>query len=303
MENFLGIDVGGTNVKVGVVSKHGKIRDKIKYSTTETAGEQNLLNGFIDILKIEFEKHPKINKIGIGIPGTLSKDRSTIIETPNVPQLNGMELLSALQGNFPGKIFHLENDANAAALGEYYFSADPMPDNFIFITLGTGIGGAAIIDKQIFKGGDGNAMEVGHVLSRFGNTIEHKIGKKGLVNLAIVELGKYEGETLLTQSSGKLTAKLLEKAALKNDPLAIKVFQEMGTILGEAMVGLVRVLDIKTIVIGGGVADNFHHIADPMQDVLMKHLTPYYTGKIQVRKAALGNDAGIIGAASLCFMD
>jgi len=303
MENFLGIDVGGTNFKVAVVSSSGRIKDKIKYTTSELGEGDKFLQGFVDTVGKELKKHPEITKIGIGIPGTISKDRTTIVETPNVPNMSGLPLLKALNSSFPGKIFHLENDANAAALGEFYFSKEKLPDNFIFITLGTGIGGAAIIDRQIFKGGDGNSMEVGHMLSRYGITMEEKIGKKGLVNLAYFELGRHKGETTLTETSSTLNSKLLEKAALKGDELAIKVFNEMGIILGEGMIALVRVLDISTIVIGGGVSDNYHHIVDPMKEVMKNHLTPYYLKKLDVRKATLGNNAGIVGAASLCFID
>ncbi|MGK7396874.1 MAG: ROK family protein [Candidatus Cyclobacteriaceae bacterium M3_2C_046] len=302
MEKFIGVDFGGTNVKFGVVTSGGKLLHKKKYSTLEMDQEGKLVENFIAALGQQFNEHKKVSKVGIGIPGTLTKDRSRILETPNVTHLNGVELLKHLQEAFPDKIFHLENDANAAALGELYFSEEHLPDNFIFITLGTGIGGAAIIDKQIFKGGDGNALEVGHIISSYGNTVEQKIGKKGLVNLVFMALSQYSGETVLTNKF-PVTSKILEKAAQGRDELAMNVFAEVGTILGEALVSTIRILDIKTVVIGGGVADNYDFLVENMSASLSKHLTSYYTDQLQIKKATLGNNAGIIGAASLCFTE
>lgn len=302
MEKFLGIDVGGTNVKFGCVSTTGELSNKKKFKTAELGEGGEFLPNFIQLIGKQIEKNGDIKKIGLGIPGTLTKDRRKILETPNVSQLNGLQLMDALEEAFPDKIFHLENDANAAALGELYFSPERLPDNFIFITLGTGIGGAAIIDREIFKGGEGNSMEVGHIISSHGNTIEQKIGKKGLVNMTFSELSRHTGASVLTDSF-PLTSKLLEKAAEDGDELAIKVFTEMGVILGEALVSIIRILDIKTVVIGGGVADNYDNLVRSMHQSLDKFLTPYYLKDLHIKKASLGNNAGIIGAASLGFID
>lgn len=302
MERFLGVDVGGTNVKFGCVSTDGKLSKKRKFKTTDLGSGADFLPNFVQLIGREIEENCKVKKIGLGIPGTLTKDRRIILETPNVTQLNGLHLMDALEESFPDKIFHLENDANAAALGELYFSSEKLPDDFIFITLGTGIGGAAIMDRQIFKGGDGNSMEVGHIISSHGTTIEQKIGKKGLVNMTFHELSRYTGATVLTEKF-PLTSKLLEKAAETGDELAIKVFTEMGEILGEALVSIIRILDIKTVVIGGGVADNYDNLVKSMHKSLDKFLTPYYLKDLDIKKANLGNDAGIIGAASLGFID
>ncbi|MFW5759869.1 MAG: ROK family protein [Cyclobacteriaceae bacterium] len=302
MEKFLGVDVGGTNVKFGCVSTDGKLTKKKKFKTADLGEGANFLPNFIKLIGKELNENASIKKVGMGIPGTLTKDRRIILETPNVSQLNGLHLMDALEEAFPDKKFHLENDANAAALGELYFSPEHLPDNFIFITLGTGIGGAAIMDRQIFKGGDGNSMEVGHIISSHGITVEQKIGKKGLVNMTFHELSQYTGVSVLTEKL-PLTSKLLEKAAENGDELAIKVFTEMGVILGEALVSVIRILDIKTVVIGGGVADNYDNLVKSMYKSLDKFLTPYYLKDLHIKKASLGNDAGIIGAASLGFID
>lgn len=300
MEKFLGIDFGGTNVKLGLVSRKGVLSNKRKIPTRNLGSDY--ITGFVKLIKDELDSHKSIGRIGIGIPGALSKDKSVIIETPNVPQLNGVALKEILLGNFPDQQFFLENDANVAALGELYFSTEDLPDSFIFITLGTGVGGAVIWDRKIFTGDGGNAMEIGHIVSSNGLSVEQRIGKKGLVKLAFTEIGKYTGDTLLTQKF-PLNSKRLELLAQNGDHLAQQVFRKAGMVLGEALVSAIRLFDIKTVVIGGGVADNFEFMKEGVYMSLKDYLSEYYLERLKILKATLENDAGIIGAACLCFKE
>ena len=193
----------------------------------------------------------------------------------------------------------MENDANAAALGEYYFSGRSMPSSFIFITLGTGIGGAAIIRKKLFIGGRGNSMEIGHIMFGSEGSLENRIGKEGLVQMTRELLKTSKINSLLTDNPD-LDADAIEDAARQGDVLAQQVFARVGTILGEGLVSVIRLLDINNIVVGGGVSKVFEHVRPNMEAVLYKFLTPYYTDKMNIQLAVLGNNAGIIGAASLC---
>ena len=148
MEYFFGIDIGGTNVKIGLVDSEKGLLDKIKYPSGNVGEEGKFIDNFSSILGKEFEKHPEVKKIGIG--GTISKDGRETLEIPNLQELSHAAVLDVLEKDHPGKEFILENDANAAALGEYYFGEEKLPENYIFITLGTGVGGAAIINKKVF---------------------------------------------------------------------------------------------------------------------------------------------------------
>ncbi len=301
MEQFIGIDVGGTNVKFGLVNSDGELLYKEKFKTKKVS-EGNFVENFSDILKDQLKRNPSVSKVGIGVPGTVSKDRLTTLELPNIPALEKVPFIRLLKERFSDVVFHVENDANAAALGEYYFSKGAMPDNFIFITLGTGVGGAAVIDGQIFKGGDGNGMEIGHIMSSNGKTIEDNIGKKGILGMALTTLEGYEGKSVLSEMN-KLDPKKVVKAAHKSDYLALEIFKDVGRYLGEAIVSAVRLLDVKTIMIGGGVSETFEYVKESMNETIRKYLTPYYINKLDIRLATLGNNAGIIGAASLCFIE
>jgi len=298
MEKYMGIDVGGTNVKIGIVDRKGGMESKIKYPTADLKNGDDFVKGYIEILEKEFEKHPEINEVGIGIPGTLSVDRSTCLEIAAIPALDGVDLKPRLKAKFPDKKFYLENDANVAALGEYYFSKDKIPENYLFVTLGTGIGSAAIINHKIFIGGDGNGMELGHILSRNGEELEENIGKRGIMKRASKLMKKKK--TSLSKLDD-LDPKVIIKEAESGDKISKKIYKEVGEYLGEALVAAIRLLDIKTILIGGGIAKSFDLIYDPLLKTLNKNLTPYYTKDIVIKRAELANDAGIIGAASLCF--
>jgi len=304
MKKYLGIDIGGTNTKFGIVNEAGDILEKVKYSTAELSENGEYPKEFVRVLRLFLEQNQDTEKfVGIGIPGILSKDRKSTLELPNIPSLSYFPLADLLATEFPDHTFLLENDANAAALGEYYFSKDPISDTYIFLTLGTGIGGAAIINKEIFKGGHGNGMEVGHIFASGKKTVENFIGKKGTVALALKYLDKNkEVRSVLREvSKEELNVKHIVKAAKKGDKIALKVYKKFGKVLGSCIVSTIRTLDIHTIIIGGGVSETLEFIEKPMYKVIQNALPPYYTKDLTITLASLANEAGIIGAASLAF--
>lgn len=300
MAHFFGIDIGGSNIKIGLVDSENGLLEKVKYPTKELRVKDDFVQGFSDILKKEFENHPEVEEIGIGVPGTISRDARSTLELPNLGDLGNVNLLDRLESNHPGKHFHLDNDAHVAALGEYYFGKEKVPENYVFITLGTGVGGAAIIDHHIFRGGDGNPMELGHIMSQGGKTLETIIGKAGLQEM-LNDMLKNNKSTILGKKVDIWDTKLVLLAANEDDKVALRVFKRIGVLLGEALVSTIRLLDIKTIIVGGGISQSYNYVIGPMEKVLMKNLTPYYTSQLEIKKATLANEAGIVGAASLCF--
>lgn len=300
MKKFLGIDIGGTNVKFGVVTEKGELLEKIKFPTKEVAANGKFVQNFIKHLREILMHNKDIKDIGIGVPGTISLDRTTLMELANIPSLNGVKFIPQLQKAFPYITFHLENDANAAALGEYYFGETKLAESYLFITLGTGVGGAAIIEKKIFKGGKGNGMEIGHILSGKDTTIEDHLGKRGIVHYANKFARDKKYKTKLSKEELQ-NPKKISKAALKGDPLCQKVYARLGSKLGECIVAGVRILDVEHIVIGGGVSEIFEYMEPKMWKIINRSLSPYYTENMKITTASLKNEAGIIGAASLCF--
>ncbi|MES2733660.1 MAG: ROK family protein [Bacteroidota bacterium] len=299
---FLGIDVGGTNVKVGLVKGDGTLMSKQKFPTPDLRKGGQFVEKLTSLVESLLKQYPEVKKVGVGLPGLLSSKRKTAIAMANLPELNGVKLYKIFTEKFEGIKFYLENDAKAAAMGEYHFSGKNMPDSMLFITMGTGIGGAAIVNRKLMRGGKGNGMEIGHIMTGNGRLLEENIGKKGILEIATAMLKDYEGKSLLS-GIAELDAEAIEDAARQGDELAQQVFGHVGTILGEGLVSTIRLLDIHTIVIGGGVSKVFNHVQPSLEKVLYKHLPTYYTDDLDIRLAVLGNNAGMIGAAALCLKE
>ncbi|MES2797949.1 MAG: ROK family protein [Bacteroidota bacterium] len=298
---YLGIDVGGTNVKMGIVdAQTGTITNFQSHDTLRWRESKHFIDRLLDAIDLQLFEHKNVKRVGIGLPGILTRDRRTLMEITAIPEIDGTPLIKILEDRFPGIVFFMENDANAAALGEFYFSKEKLPVDYIFITLGTGVGGAAIIDKKIFLGGDGNAMEPGHLPSRNGKVLERNIGKKELLDMANSMRAEWTKPTSL-ESDGSISTTELIVAAEDGDALALAILTEMGEMLGDNLVALIRILDIKTIIIGGGLSAGYNFILPAVNKQLNYWLTPAYLEKLVLKKASLGNDAGLLGAASLCF--
>ncbi len=301
MEQYLGIDVGGTNVKMGLVdATDGRISNFYSRDPASWRNSGHFVKRLGDAIAIQLVEHPHVKRVGIGVPGLISRDRSTLIEITAIPEIDGTPVIPDLSARFPGTTFYLENDANAAALGEYYFGEERLPEDYIFVTLGTGVGGAAIIDKKVFKGGGGNAMEPGHVPSKHGRVLERNIGKVELLRMANEMRAEYKGQTVLP-GDGTISTTGLVAAAAEGDELAQQIFDEMGSMLGDGLVAMIRILDITTVLIGGGLSASFDFIMPAVNRQLAYWLTPYYMKSLSVKRATLANDAGLLGAASLCF--
>lgn len=298
---YLGIDVGGTNVKMGIVdASTGKISNFYSHDTGSWRQSGHFIDRFGDAVALQLLANKDVKHVGIGLPGMLNRERTVPLEITAIPEIDGVPMVDILSKRFPGIQFFLENDANAAALGEYYFAEEKINENYIFITLGTGVGGAAIINKKIFTGGDGNAMEPGHIPSRNGRVLERNIGKVELLQLANLRRSEFSGDTQLPDD-GSISTTGLVAAAAEGDKLAMQIWEEVGEMLGEGLAALIKILDIKYVLIGGGLSASFDYILPAVNRTLDHWLNPYYKNGLAIKRATLGNDAGLLGAASLCF--
>ncbi len=294
---ILGIDIGGTSVKCGIVSHEGEIS---QVRTFNTAGWVESL-GFVQSLKLEIGNYlkdfPGIKGVGMGFPGLLSADRKRVILMNNIRSVVNAPVVEILNSSYPGVVFRIENDAKCAALGEHYFGDNKGIDNYLMVTLGTGVGGGVIINKKLFIGGKGNATEIGHILTSNGKTLEENVGISHLIKVAVEKLEEYKGKSLL---KGKdITPKVINECAVQGDELSKEIFKHVGFYLGEVMVGVVRTLDLDNILIGGGISGAFDFIVPEMRRKMEEHLPGYYTDDLHVARAVLGNEAGLLGAAGL----
>mgnify|MGYP001572910724 CR=1 FL=1 len=300
MIKAVGIDIGGTNIKAGIVDFEGRIID---FSTIATSTWLETKDFISQLMQLMRQYHSgDILGYGIAIPGLLSWDRHTPLDVTAIPDLDNTTLYDLLVSEFPGKKICLENDSNAATLAEFLFSPEKSNHSFLLVTMGTGIGSGLIFQDRIFIGANGNALELGETISGNGEKLEHRIGIEGIKRLANARLLNFTGNSLLKKFP-EITVKDIITCACSGDVLAQTILHEAGEILGEALVNFIRLFDITNIAIGGGICDGFPFIKPGIEKVFQERLTKYYLGKIQLHKARYGNNAGIMGAASLCFKD
>ena len=256
---------------MGVVdAETGKISNFYSHDTNSWRKSGHFMDRFGDAVALQLMANKDLKRVGIGLPGMLSADRTVALEITAIPEIDDTPIVDILTKRFPG------------------------------IQFGTGVGGAAIINKKIFTGGDGNAMEPGHIPSRNGRVLERNIGKVELLQLANLRRKEYSGETQLPGDDSISTTGLVAAAA-EGDELAQQIWDEVGEILAEGLASLIKVLDIKQVLIGGGLSASFDYIMPAVYRTLEYWLNDYYKNGLSVRKATLGNDAGLLGAASLCF--
>jgi glucokinase len=299
---ILGIDIGGTSVKSGLVSGNGKISSYKKFDTDYWVNHHGFIPSLIEAIKDYTISFPKIKGVGIGFPGLISADRRRVIMLPNIPSVENAPIMDLMEKEFPGLLIKIENDAKCATLGEYHFGENKGLDNFMLITLGTGIGSGAIINKQLFIGARGNAMEIGHIFLSDGKTLEQHIGIHHLFEYA-AEIISRAPENSTKLKGMTLTGIALYNAAKAGDENAIQIYQYAGNLIGETLTSVIRVLDITTIIFGGGISEAFEFLTPSIIYRLSKNLPPYYSKDIVLKKASLSNDAGIFGAAGLCKGD
>jgi glucokinase len=301
--HFLGVDVGGTHLKIGLVDTAGAILSFDKEDTTPYRNDPRGFNFcFIESIGKYLTKYPEVKKVGIGLPGLIDKQRITTLEIPAIPELNGFALKTKLQEKYPHIQFFLENDAAAAAIGEYRFGKIKTSDNFLFVTMGTGIGSAMVMDGKVFKGSRGNAMEMGHMLSINNEGLEKIIGRDGILKIMdhFIQANSAIAGELLGKELG--THILVDTAKIGN-PVSLMVFEEVGKILGEALVSTIRILDVTEVYFGGGISAGLEFMMPALKETVNKYLTSYYTNDLKLEKATLENNAGTLGAAALCFLE
>ncbi|MBM4347244.1 MAG: ROK family protein, partial [Deltaproteobacteria bacterium] len=266
---LIGVDVGGTNVRMGIVTPDGRILKKIEYSTDMSRGSLDMMKELTSRLKdfISEESgkgHPEI-RIGIGIAGPVDQKRGVLIAPPNLPDLDGFPLREFLRKEIPFPIV-IENDANAFTLGEGWMGAARGSLHYCGITLGTGVGGGIVVGGEILHGAEGLGGEVGHmVLNPKGplcgcggrGCLEVYASGSGIRRMALEANKKGEGKKIRKKGRGdieKVTSEEVFKAAKRGDQAALKIFNEMGRYLGLGLVNLVNLFNPEKIVIGGKVS-------------------------------------------------
>ncbi len=309
----IGVDLGGTSIKIGLVDSKGKIVKKVSVDSCAANGPDAVIGQIIKGIRlITNKKNDKIIGIGIGAPGAVKLKKGTVENPPNFPNWGKVHLGKAIKEKFDCDVY-VENDANAAAIGELIYGAGRKIENFIMITLGTGVGGGIIINKKIYRGETGGAGEIGHVTidyegpqckcGSFG-CIESYLGNNYLIDRVKKQLQDRRDSLLIKLANNDLnllTPQLIHQAAEDGDDFARSIIVDCGSKLGYVLASAVNILDITTVFIGGGVAGFGQILFDSVELSLKERVIKPFRERIIVKPAKLKNNAGIKGASALVF--
>lgn len=312
---YIGVDLGGTKILTALADEKGEILARKKLPTEADRGQETIIkniNFSIDsVLKQAGVSKDQVLKIGIGSPGPLSTVKGVIYETANLPWTN-VPIVDIMEEK-TGIPVKLENDANAAALGEKWFGAGTNVDNMIYITVSTGVGGGIIEDKEIIHGADGGAGEVGHMTINPEGPVcgcgNHGCLESFSSGTAIGREGKkalQEGRSdvikkLSDNNPDNIDALLVAQAAAEGDEVAKEIYQKAGYYLGIGLANLVNLFNPELIVMGGGVMKDEDLFKKPMQKSLKERALGSSLEQVDICKVELGDDTGVKGAIAVAM--
>lgn len=311
---LLGIDLGGTTTKFAIMKPQGEIQQRWSIQTDVLNDGNNIIPNIIDSINHHLQLYQMSAKqfqgIGIGTPGSVDYQTGTVDSAFNLNWDRPMALKEQIElhTNIPVQV---ENDANVAALGERWLGAGNNADNVAFVTLGTGVGGGIIINGQIVHGQGGSAGEIGHMtINPQGyrctcdkrGCLETVASATGIVHVARDYAQEYAGDSELKASldnGDDLTAKDVFDLAKQNDPLALKVTSAVCDQLGLALSIVAVTINPQYIIIGGGVSNAGDFLLQRVQESYNRYVFSSVKKTTTLTLATLGNEAGVIGAASL----
>jgi len=303
--NAIGVDVGGTKIGAGVVTPEGEILNEVRYPTV--AGRERLISSIAQAV-VESRDEYEVGGVCLAVPGTVLSAENKVSDSPNLHAIEGIPLKDELEER-TGLTATVENDANAAAWGEFRFGAGSEVEHLIFITLGTGVGGGVISHGVLLRGAQGAGGELGHMTihptgPRCG------CGNRGCLEAlasgaAIQRRAREVANERPASALGRLGIERqvlgedVTKLAREGDEAAISVLEETGTWLGIGLAGFVNVFNPKVVAIGGGVAGAGDLILEPArQEVHLRAISPA-RDFVEIKEATLGPESGVLGAAAL----
>ena len=331
----IGVDMGGTNLRIAAVTAQGELLEKITLGVKVALGRDYVIGEMCDAIHRLTEQYRGTGKFvgaGIGVPGIIDMETGMMRKSANLPGWSEYPVRDEIERRLGARVF-LDNDAKMAAFGEKWMGAGRDVDNMAMITLGTGIGGAIILDGKIYYGMNGMAGEFGHVTVEpngvpcgCGNhgCAERYASATALVRMAreAIESGKAPGLAKAASSDPEFSARSIYNLALQGDADAQHIFQRFGSVLGILIAGLINVLNLEMFVIGGGVVSGWDAFAPTMFAELRERslvyaatapeepgrkeekkqgasaeIANYTRRKTIITQALLGSDAGLFGAA------
>ncbi|MCU1286689.1 MAG: glucokinase [Acidobacteriales bacterium] len=320
----IGVDLGGTNLRIAAVEESGHILETITTGTEVSRGRDVVITEMCDAIRalsVKFQASGSLRGIGIGVPGIIDMKTGMVLNSPNLPGWRDFPVRQEIERRLMTHVI-LENDANSAAFGEKWLGAGRDYDDLCMLTLGTGVGGGLVFEGRIWHGMTGMAGELGHTavepnghpcgcgsvgcLEQYASAT----AIKRMAKEAVAAGGAGELEKAFNRGSDDFSAKLIYTLAIQGDKPAQNIFKRVGQALGVTLASLINGLNLPIYVIGGGVSHSWDAFAPTMMEEIKKRSFVYVatssedpnTPRLQktiVTRAVLGGDAGLLGAARL----
>jgi glucokinase len=311
----IGIDLGGTNLKAALVHRDDGIVEITQRRTEAEEGPDHVVGRIGSVAEHMIDGAPApVAGVGIGSPGAINWARTTVSKPPNLPGWDAIDLTARLRSALGQDLpVIVENDANVAGLGSAFYGAGRDHDSFIMVTLGTGVGGAIIYRNKIFRGSTGGAAEIGHMTidyegpyanSGVAGAIEAYLGQNFLSEHAGRRLVNHPDSIVHDLVDGnleQLNPRILHEAAKDGDEAAAQILEWAGHKLGCVLGSAVNLLDIRTVVVGGGVSAAGDYILEPARETLPTYVVPGLRADLSIIQEVLGNEVSLLGAARLAF--
>ena len=305
----LAADIGGTNTRMAVVNENGDILTLLKKTTYCEAGREEMIK-FIISCAGETIEESKLSKeeicgMGIGFPGPLNAETGTIFNPPNLQGWDSVPLRDILEKELKVPVA-IENDANAAALGEWWKGAGSGADSLFCITLGTGVGGGIILDGKVWHGASSIAGEIGHT-TVIRDGIKCSCGNIGCLEAYACSGGilKRVNDALLNERDNGvqplINLKQVSQMAMQGNEIVLNVIKETGVILGIAIANIANLLNPEMIVLFGGVTNLGEHLVVPLKEEVKGRAFKKATDSLRIELSQLGDNSGILGAARNIF--
>jgi len=308
MSTFVAVDIGGTHIRAAAYESDNIT--PLTHERTRSYGKQpGTFDRLVKTIEAAWPEDREVKAISMASPGPLDPKTGVVLATPNIPEWVDFPLTDKLTEHF-GVPAYLDNDANLAALGEWKFGAGREHHDVLYLTISTGIGGGVIIDDRLLHGYHGLAAELGHVTvlaegplcsCGFAGHLEALAAGPAIVRYVREQLEA--GSMSVLSGMADMNAYDVAEAAKGGDELAISAYQQAGKYLGIGVASFLHTLDPSIVIFGGGVSQSGDLLFEPFKASLRAHiLNPRYLENLEIATAALGDDAGLLGALALAQM-
>lgn len=313
---FLGLDVGGTKLAAGVAGADGRLLSRDEVPAGAPDGPEAVIQRLIElgdrVVDSSGASPSAIVATGVACGGPLDPVAGIVRDPPNLPGWHDVPLLARLRESLGDDLgerpLYLDNDANAAALGEHRYGAGRGVKHLVYLTISTGIGGGIVVDGRVVGGENGNAGEIGHMSVAHDGWPCH-CGSRGCLeafcsgtNIAAranARIAAGETSRLGEMAPGSVTARDVAEAARVGDPLAVRVWDETTTVLGAGVGNVINLMNPRLVILGGGVTRAGEQLLGPVRRIALQRAFPYLASVADVVLAELGPDTGIMGAVAL----